>query len=197
LERKLALRKKDRNSRLNNSKTDEGIRSSLLLSFLREFPTLLATAFIIALLIRWLVVQSFYIPSQSMEPTLSPGDRILVNKFIYRFTSPKPGDIVVFALPQQDNRDFIKRIVACEGDTVAIKNGKLYVNGKLNDSYPVIPEGYSNMAEQKVKNNHVFVMGDNRPNSVDSRYIGQIPERNIIGKAFIVFWPLDRIKIIN
>ncbi|MDI6716410.1 MAG: signal peptidase I [Actinomycetota bacterium] len=196
MERKLALRRKDRNSRLNNSKTDEGIRSSLL-SFLREFPTLLATAFIIALLIRWLVVQSFYIPSQSMEPTLSPGDRILVNKFIYRFTSPKPGDIVVFALPQQDNRDFIKRIVACEGDTVAIKNGKLYVNGKLNDSYPVIPEDYSNMAEQKVKNNHVFVMGDNRPNSVDSRYIGQIPERNIIGKAFIVFWPLDRIKIIN
>lgn len=167
-------------------------------SFLKEIPALVLTAVIIALIIRWLVVQPFYIPSQSMEPTLKPGDRVLVAKFVYRFTEPSRGEVIVFVAPNGDGRDFIKRIVAVEGDVVQVKDGELFVNGKLADGkYETMPGDFSNWGPQKITKNHVFVMGDNRPNSMDGRVFGQLPESNILGRAFMVYWPPNRLSILN
>lgn len=168
------------------------------ISFLKEMPALVFTAVIIALVIRWLIVQPFYIPSQSMEPTLKPGDRVLVSKFIYKFTKPSPGDVIVFVAPNGDGRDFIKRIVAVEGDVVQVKDGELFVNGKLaGGKYETMPGDFSNWGPQKITKNHVFVMGDNRPNSMDGRVFGPLPESNILGRAFMVYWPPGRLKILN
>jgi len=167
-------------------------------SFLKEVPALVFTAVIIALAIRWLIVQPFYIPSPSMEPTLKPGDRVLVSKFIYKFTEPSRGDVIVFVAPNGDGRDFIKRIVAVEGDVVQIKDGELFINEKSADGkYETMPGDFSNWGPQKIAKNHVFVMGDNRPNSMDGRVFGPLPESNIVGRAFVIYWPASRLNILN
>jgi signal peptidase I len=167
-------------------------------SFLKELPVLVITAVVIAFVIKWLVVQPFYIPSGSMEPTLVPGDRVLVSKFIYKFVNPKPGDIVVFIAPNGDGRDFIKRIVATEGDTVEVKEGRLFVNGRLSvGDYKTMPGDYSNFPATKIPTGRVFVMGDNRPNSMDARVFGPVEKSSILGRAFVVYWPLDHMTLLN
>lgn len=169
-----------------------------VVAFLKELPALFITAVAIAFVIKWLIIQPFYIPSQSMEPTLVPGDRVLVSKFIYRFTEPKIGEIIVFVAPNDENRDFIKRIVALENDTVEVKDGRLYVNNKLSKgNYKTMPGDYSNWGPQKIGEDHVFVMGDNRPNSMDGRVFGPLPKKNILGKAFMVYWPPTSIKLLK
>lgn len=181
-------------SRQSDVKKEDGP----VVAFLKELPVLFITAVAIAFVIKWLVVQPFYIPSQSMEPTLVPGDRVLVSKFIYRFVEPKPGDIIVFIAPNDESRDFIKRIVAVENDTVEVKDGKLYVNSKLSKgNYKTMPGDYSNWGPQKIEKGHLFVMGDNRPNSMDGRVFGALPKKNILGKAFMVYWPPTRMKILK
>jgi len=175
--------------------TDE--RDSFI-SFLKELPLLVITAVAIAFVIKWLIVQPFYIPSQSMEPTLIPEDRVLVSKFIYRFVEPKAGDIVVFVAPNGDGRDFIKRIVATEGDVVRVKEGELFVNDMpAKQDYETMPGDYSDWGPEEINKDHVFVMGDNRPNSLDGRVFGQLPEDNILGRAFMIYWPVHRIQILN
>lgn len=182
------------NSKQINIKKEDGP----VVAFLKELPVLFITAVAIAFVIKWLVVQPFYIPSQSMEPTLVPGDRVLVSKFIYRFVEPKPGDIIVFIAPNDESRDFIKRVVATENDTVEVKDGKLYVNGKLSTgTYKTMPGDYSNWGPKEIEKDHVFVMGDNRPNSMDGRVFGPLPKKNILGKAFMVYWPPTRIKLLK
>ncbi len=167
-------------------------------SFLKELPVLVITAVAIAFVIKWLVVQPFYIPSGSMEPTLMPGDRVLVTKFIYRFVKPKPGDIIVFIAPNGDGRDFIKRIVATGGDTVEVKEGRLFVNGKPSQGdYKTMPGDYSNFPATKIPKGRVFVMGDNRPNSMDARVFGPLDENAILGRAFMVYWPTYHMKTLN
>ncbi len=168
------------------------------ISFMKELPVLIITAVAIAFVIKWLVVQPFYIPSGSMEPTLIPGDRVLVSKFIYRFVKPKPGDIIVFIAPNGDGRDFIKRIVATGGDTVEVKEGQLYVNDEPSKGdYHIMPGDYSNFPATKIPKGHVFVMGDNRPNSMDARVFGPLDENAILGRAFMVYWPFYHIKMLN
>lgn len=183
-----------------------------------EFPLILIVAFaLVFLVVRPYVVEAFYIPSESMVPTLEIGDRVLVNKFIYRFTEPERGDVVVFKTPEgvdnsvdgnpiarligwfQGNRDerqdLIKRVVGLPGDTVAVRNGNLLVNGErqnepyLNDELP----DQSFFQQTQVPQGKVFVMGDNRTNSRDSRFIGPIPKENIEGEAFLRFWPPGRL----
>src|SRR5512136_1206915 len=105
-------------------------QGSSLLSSVVEVVVIVATAFILALLIQQFVVKPFYIPSVSMEDTLQKGDRVLVNRFLYRFTDPKRGDVVVFHPPSSPKEDYIKRVVAVAGDTVAVRDGKLWVNGQ-------------------------------------------------------------------
>jgi signal peptidase I len=148
--------------------------------------------------VRPFVMEAFWIPSGSMIPTLEIGDRVLVNKFIYRFTEPERGDIIVFESVDNTNEDLIKRVVGLPGDKIAVKGGKLYVNGEPQK------EPYTNkklqdrsfFAKTKVPKNHVFVMGDNRANSADSRVFGALPEKNIEGEAFLRFWPPDRIGLL-
>lgn len=168
-------------------------------AFFRELPFLLVVAVLIAFFLKAFIIQPFWIPTGSMIPTLMPNDRVLAVKFIYRFTEPKPGDIVVFLPPNGESKDYIKRVIAVGGQTIAIKDGKVYVDGKpLNEPY-LSPELYDSgsMDELKVPEGHVFVMGDNRPNSLDSRVFGPVPVSTIIGKAVLIYWPPSRIRLLR
>ena len=178
----------------------------------REYAEALFMAILLALFIRTFVVQAFKIPSGSMLPTLQIGDHLLVNKFIYgiripvvgkrvfAFRTPEQGDVIVFIYPQDPTKDFIKRVVAVPGDRVEVIDKKLYVDGKaIDDPYgsydPVAPRSIrsprDNFGPFVVPEGHVFVMGDNRDHSHDSRFWGPVPIDDILGKAFILYWSWD------
>jgi signal peptidase I len=148
--------------------------------------------------VRPFVMEAFWIPSGSMIPTLEIGDRVLVNKFIYRFTEPERGDIVVFTSVDNPDEDLIKRVVGVPGDEIAVRRGNLFLNGEPQK------EPYTNkklpdrsfFARTTVPEGHVFVMGDNRGNSADSRVFGPLPKKNIEGEAFLRFWPPQRIGLL-
>lgn len=187
-------------------------------NFWRENIEAIVIAIVIALFIRTFIIQAFKIPSGSMMDTLLIGDQILVNKFIYGvkipFTDgktlipvkdPKRGEIVVFKYPEDPSKDFIKRVVAVAGDTVKIENKQLFVNGQPvpKEEYAVykdsriLPEGYGardNLTERTVPENSLFVMGDNRDNSHDSRFWGYVDLKMVKGEAFIIYWSWDRNK---
>lgn len=191
------------------------------LDFLKELPVLIVVAFGIALLIKTFLIQAFYIPSVSMEPTLLEDDRVLVSKLSYKLGDPAYGDVVVFrsatqpTIPKEDRGavgnfiqsakealglasseyDLIKRVIATEGQTVEVKQGAVHVNGKkLKEPYRKDPESaLPDFGPKKVAKDEVFVMGDNRFNSTDSRVFGAIEESAIVGRAFVLIWPIDRI----
>ena len=148
--------------------------------------------------VRPFVMEAFWIPSGSMIPTLEIGDRVLVNKFIYRFTEPERGDIVVFRSVDNPDEDLIKRVVGVPGDEIAVRRGRLILNGEpqkepyTNKNFP----DRSFYARTTVPEGHVFVMGDNRGNSADSRVFGPLPKKNIEGEAFLRFWPPHRIGVL-
>jgi len=187
-------------------------------SSLRENIEAIIIAIIIAMFIRTFIIQAFKIPSGSMLDTLQIGDQILVNKFIYGvkipFTGgktfipvkdPEKGDIVVFKYPEDPSKDFIKRVVAIEGDTLEIVNKQLYVNDKRVEGEPyavhktrdIIPGKFStrdNLRKIKVPENSLFVMGDNRDNSHDSRFWGFVDLKAVRGQAFIIYWSWNKNK---
>lgn len=169
-------------------------RGSSLLSSLVEVVIIVGTAFVLALLIQQFVVKPFYIPSESMENTLLKGNRVLVNRFVYRFTDPKPGDVVVFHPPSSPKEDYIKRVVAVAGDTVAVRDGRLYVNGVPKDE-PYLKQQFieGTFPEEKVPADSFWAMGDNRNQSGDSRKFGPVKIDKILGKAFMIYWPVTRI----
>lgn len=177
------------------TETTEGERTSFW-RWLWEAAVLVVLAFVIAFAIKSYAVQPFYIPSASMEPTLRPGDRVLVNKFIYRVREPEADDIVVFEAPKDsEQRDFIKRVVAVEGQTVEMKDGKLYVEGRLKEeSYLQSSRDHTDFGPVTLGENTVFVMGDNRTNSSDSRVFGPFDRARIVGEAFAVYWPVPRVR---
>lgn len=154
-----------------------------------------AIAVLLAVVIRLFVLEPFYIPSGSMEPTLQERDRIIVSKMNYYFQEPKRGDIVVFKYPKDPKRNFVKRLIAKGGETVAIKDSRLYINGQQ------VPEDYlppglriADFGPVAVPEGSYFMMGDNRNNSDDSRVWGFLPEKLIVGKAILIYWPPERIK---
>ncbi len=165
-------------------------------SVIKEYLDSFIVAGVVALLLISYVVRSFYIPSESMLPTLKVNDYILVNRFIYKMALPSRGEIIVFHPPHVKdpaNTDFIKRVVALENDVVEVADGVLYLNGIPMDE-PFIKEPIdADFPAYRVPKGHVFVMGDNRNNSDDSRYWGPLPLENIVGKAFVIFSPLSRI----
>ena len=164
-----------------------------------EYLVILLVSFALVFgFVRPFVMEAFWIPSGSMIPTLEIGDRVLVNKFIYRFTDPKRGDIIVFESVDNSNEDLIKRVAGLPGDKIAIRGGKLFVNGEpQKEPYTnKKPPDRSFYARTTVPKNHVFVMGDNRGNSADSRVFGPLPEKNIEGEAFLRFWPPERIGLL-
>jgi signal peptidase I len=165
-----------------------------------EFLVILVIAFALVFgVVRPFVLEAFYIPSESMVPTLLVGDRVFVNKFVYRFSEPQRGDIVVFKSVEGDDEDLIKRVIGAPGDRVAIINGVLHVNGEpqeesyVRDDRPLDEGDYS---RTKLSEGEVFVMGDNRANSRDSRYFGPVPIENIEGEAFFRFWPPWRMGLL-
>jgi len=161
-----------------------------------EYLVILLVSFALVFgFIRPFVMEAFWIPSGSMFPTLQINDRVLVNKFIYRFTEPERGDIVVFESVDDPDADLIKRVVGLPGDEIVLRNGELFLNGEpQKEPYTNknLPDPNS-LARTAVPKGHVFVMGDNRGISQDSRAFGPLPKENIEGEAFLRFWPLDRI----
>ena len=169
-------------------------------SVIKEYIDSFIVAGILAILIITYVARSFYIPSESMLPTLKVNDYILVNRFVYKMALPSRGEIIVFHPPHVKdpaNTDFIKRVVALENDVVEIADGVLYLNGIPQDE-PFIKEPIdADFPAYRVPKGHVFVMGDNRNNSDDSRYWGPLPLENIVGKAFVIFWPVSRMGLLK
>jgi signal peptidase I len=181
-------------------------------SKLQEYAEAIVIAILIALFIRTFVIQAFKIPSGSMKPTFEIGDHILVNKFIYGIkipfirktlipiTEPKRSDIVVFIYPEDRSKDFIKRVIAVGGDTIEIRNKKIYLNGlPYNDPYGVYTDDFiipgsiqprDNFGPITVRPESIFVMGDNRDQSYDSRFWGTVELKDVMGKAFIIYWSI-------
>ena len=183
-------------------------------SSVREYAEAIIIAILIALFIRTFVVQAFKIPSGSMKPTLQIGDHLLVNKFTYgikipfigktlvSINDPKREDIVVFIYPVDRSKDFIKRVVGVAGDTIEIRDKKIYLNGSpYNDGhgvytdrilFPASVQPRDNFGPVTVPAGHIFVMGDNRDQSYDSRFWGFVDLKDILGKAFIIYWSWDK-----
>jgi signal peptidase I len=173
-----------------------GRRSSRESGGFLEFLIILAVAFVLVFgFVRPFVLEAFYIPSESMVPTLEVGDRVFVNKFIYRFSEPERGDIVVFESVNGGEEDLIKRVVALPGDEIEVRNGTVLVNGEEQEE-PYLNRGLpfnGSYQPTEIPEGEVFVMGDNRANSADSRVFGALPVENIEGEAFMRFWPPPRI----
>lgn len=166
-------------------------------NFWVEIAKTVATAAVLAFGIRTFVAEARYIPSSSMEPTLQINDRLIVEKVSYHFQKPQHGDIVVFnptaALIAQNFKDaFIKRIIGVPGDTIQIKDGKVFVNGKpLTENYIAQRPNYQ-FGPVTVPPDQYLVLGDNRNNSYDSHYWGFVPQDRLIGRAALRFWPFNR-----
>ena len=157
-----------------------------------------ASAAVYATLIVTFGFQVARVEGRSMEPTLQDQDRLIVNKAMYRFfREPQPGDIVMLYYPRDPDKSFVKRIVAQEGDTVRIENGKVYVNEILQPDLYVPPEfrSHENHGPEVVQESYYFVMGDHRNNSSDSRHWGQVPEKYIIGRVQLRWWPLTDARL--
>lgn len=167
---------------------------------IKEFIQSLIIAGILAFFIITFVAQSFIVDGQSMYPTLNDGERLFVNKFIYRFHPPKRFDIIVFTPNGQPDSKFIKRVIGLPGETVFIKDGITYIDGQpLKEKY-LNEKMLGDFGPYPVGEDEVFVMGDNRNHSADSRipsYVGNVKYRTISGKAFWVYWPIKRMRIIK
>ena len=189
------------------------------LTFLGELPGLILMAFALALLIKSTLLQAFWIPTGSMEPTLVPGDRVIVAKVPYYFHDPERGDVIVFEEPDPakepergvwgaithwlgqglgfsppDNSDYIKRVIGEPGDVVSARNGDVYVND-IRISEPYLHERTARFPATTVPEGELFVMGDNRSNSLDSRFsLGFVPIDRVVGKAVWIIWPVDNMS---
>jgi signal peptidase I len=163
---------------------------------IKDWVVSILIAVVLAFFIRYFIVELYMVEGPSMRPTLVNGERLVVNKFIYRFKTPERGDVLVFRYPQDPSRDFIKRVIAIPGDTVEIKDGRVFVNGQLLNETYILEKTRGSYPLSTVPQGRIFVMGDNRNNSEDSRFkdVGFVPFELIKGKAVVVFWPLDQLK---
>lgn len=186
--------------------------------FFRELPGVLLLALVLAIVIKTFLLQAFFIPSPSMLPTLEIDDRVLVSKIAYRFNGPQPGDVIVFDSPFAIDspqeplwergvrtvleavgvrtarvEDLIKRVIAVEGDRLEIRDNRVLVNGiPLDEPYLAVGYRMRDVSPFYVPAGHVWVMGDNRDNSQDSRRFGPVPMEDVVGRAFVRIWPLTR-----
>ena len=186
-------------------------------SIAREWIESIVIAFILAMFIRTFFIQAFKIPSGSMRPTLIERDRLMVNKLRYGpkvpfskdkrlpgMTEPKRGDIIVFVYPEDPSRDFIKRLIGLEGETIEIRGGNIYVNDQIVENSSIKDVFYYNRGNYgkegkkiTVPQGHYFVLGDNSGSSSDGRFWGFVPHGNVIGRAEIIYWPFSRMRFIK
>lgn len=185
----------------------EGNRSGKIGTIFNEWVKPILLAFVLAFILKATVVQSHMVPTGSMIPTIMPGDRLLANRFIYFFHDPLPGDIVTFTPPEiipgkksnflGQTIPFIKRVIAIEGDIVEVHNGRVYRNDiPLNEPYINQPPCY-NLPATRVPEGKLFVLGDNRCNSLDSHIWGFLSRNDVKAKAILCYWPPNRIGILR
>lgn len=163
---------------------------------IKDWIVSIAIAVVLAFFIRYFIVELYLVDGPSMRPTLQSAERLVVNKFIYRFRPPERGEILVFRYPRDPSRDFIKRVIAVPGDTIEIRDGRVYVNAALLNEPYILSKTRGNYPLATVPDGRIFVMGDNRNNSEDSRFadVGFVPFDLIKGKAMLVFWPVSQFK---
>ena len=159
----------------------------------KDWIVSIATAVVLALIIRTFVVELYLVDGPSMRPTLQSAERLVVNKFIYRFREPERGEILVFQYPRDPRRDFIKRVIAVPGDTIEIRDGQVYVNSQLMNEPYILSRTRGDYPLSEVPKGHIFVMGDNRNNSRDSRFagIGEQDRENILGRVLFRLFPFN------
>ena len=163
---------------------------------IKDWAISIVVAVALAMFIRTFIVELYVVDGPSMRPTLESEERLVVNKFIYRFRAPEKGEVLVFQYPRDPSRDFIKRVIATPGDTVEIREGRVLVNDQLLTEDYILEKTRSEYPKSTVPEGRIFVMGDNRNNSEDSRFadVGFVPYDLIKGKAMIVFWPISAYK---
>lgn len=176
----------------------------IFLCFLFRTQKIILAIFIIlnTFIVKTYIVQAFKIPAGSMKPTMLIGDRILANKYIYFFSEPKRGDIVIFPFPEEPSKNFIKRIVGIGGDIIEIRDKQVFINNELHqENYifyqdsRILPKNVQprdNFGPIKIPEDSLFVMGDNRDRSYDSRFWGFVKKSTVKGKAVSIYWSLDR-----
>ena len=169
---------------------------------LNDWLVSIIVAVALAFCIRTFIFEPYMVEGTSMFPSLISHERLIVNKFTYFFSDPRRGDIIVFRYPKDESRDFIKRVIAVGGDTIEMRDGAVLVNGKKveeNYTYKDDPKGpnHSNYRKSVVPQEHIFVLGDNRNNSEDSRFadVDFVPLKLVKGKAAITFWPLEKLHV--
>ncbi|NGZ75527.1 signal peptidase I [Saccharibacillus alkalitolerans] len=179
-----------------------------------EWVKAIAIALVLVFVIRWLLFAPYMVDGTSMQPNFHDGERVIVNKILYDIRPPKKDEVIVFKVPSEDNKEFIKRVIALPGDTVKVEGDEVTVNGEvISEPYiqDVLDQAHANgetynnntnfpnatFPDGTVPEGHVFVMGDNRPNSKDSRMIGYVPYSDITGRADLVFWPFSDMHIVN
>ena len=200
---------------MTENKTKEKVENKKKIkSKVHEYVEAIIIAILIAVVVRTFIIQAYKIPSRSMVPTLLVGDHLLVNKFIYGvkvpffrktiipITNPQRGDIVVFIYPKDSSKDFIKRVIGVGGDTIEIKNKIISINGKqYSDAYGIYSDKITYPSSMQPRDNFgpvtvppesLFVMGDNRDESLDSRFWGFVELKDVEGKAFIIYWSWNR-----
>ena len=166
-----------------------------------EWIAIVAGALAVALVVKTFLIQAFFIPSLSMYPTLDKGDRVLVNKLSYRLHDVHRGDLVVFerppGQPESDIKDLIKRVIGLPGEMIEAREGVVFIDGEQIDE-PYLVDGVTtdNLPRQEIPDGYLFMMGDNRGDSADSRVFGPIDEDTIVGRAFIKVWPLTEISLL-
>lgn len=176
-------------------KAEEWLRSSS-----DFFESIALAVGVVVAIVNPFVIQAFLIPSGSMIPTLKVGDRIMADKFVYHIRDPQRGEVIVFRAPPQadpEQRNFVKRVIGLPGETIEVKDGKVFINGKpLSEPYIYEPPFYQ-FGPYKVPPNSYFVMGDNRNDSNDSHVWGPLPRGRITGKALFIWWPINRWRVIR
>jgi signal peptidase I len=162
----------------------------------KDWVISIVVAVVLAFFIRYFIVELYLVDGPSMQPTLLNHERLVVNKFIYRFRVPQRGEVLIFKYPQDQSRDFIKRVIAIPGDTIEIKDGRVFVNQQLMNEPYILSKTRGDYPLTTIPEGTIFVMGDNRNNSEDSRFadVGFVPYNLIKGKAVMIFWPFDQLK---
>lgn len=177
--------------------TPDNKSSGGLMVWVRELVEAILPALVIVLVVNLFLAQATRVEGQSMEPNLHNNERLIIEKLTKRFHSPVRGDIVVIKRPQGRSDPLIKRIIALPGETVEIHDGHVYINGELLDEPYITQPTLGAMAARLVPEEHVFVLGDNRNASNDSRAFGMVPFDDIIGRAWFKYWPVDEIGLVT